>query len=349
MPFFSRPALFDFLSAVEKTRQKRFAEKAWNCCHPRNYSVLPIDPSAMKKITILLSILVGYLLSTVPCHAYRDLESGVFLSRDPAGHVDGPNVYTYVKQNPWTKFDPDGLKPESVNEFAHPDTGRTVGLMQMPGEFQRGYSKARGQAASLGADFIPFLGGFKGAYEVATGKDAITKEPLTTGQRVLAGIGTAVSWIPGGKTGVKSLGRLLSRGAKDGDKGAKTARGITKTSEQVVETVIQAEGPAAKATSPLRQAYIAEVEELKGLGASARAAGQDAEATARMLNAERRAIGVKYKDLTPADELARITARNIRDYSEPLGPTIDWLRAHGKSWEQIIESASRSGGKNLGY
>jgi hypothetical protein len=63
----------------------------------------------MKIITLLLPILVGYLLSTVPCHAYRDLETGVFLSRDPAGQVDGPNVYTYVNQNPWTTFDPEGL------------------------------------------------------------------------------------------------------------------------------------------------------------------------------------------------------------------------------------------------
>lgn len=40
---------------------------------------------------------------------YRDLEAGVFISRDPAGFVDGPNVYTYVKQNPWSGFDPLGL------------------------------------------------------------------------------------------------------------------------------------------------------------------------------------------------------------------------------------------------
>jgi RHS repeat-associated protein len=39
---------------------------------------------------------------------YRDLETGVWLSRDPAGFVDGPNLYAYVQQNPWTKFDPDG-------------------------------------------------------------------------------------------------------------------------------------------------------------------------------------------------------------------------------------------------
>lgn len=40
---------------------------------------------------------------------YRDLETGVFLSRDPAGFVDGPNLYAYVMQNPWSKFDAEGL------------------------------------------------------------------------------------------------------------------------------------------------------------------------------------------------------------------------------------------------
>jgi RHS repeat-associated protein len=40
---------------------------------------------------------------------YRDLESGAFITRDPLGFVDGPNMYAYVVQNPWTKFDPEGL------------------------------------------------------------------------------------------------------------------------------------------------------------------------------------------------------------------------------------------------
>jgi YD repeat-containing protein len=33
-----------------------------------------------------------------------------FLCKDPMGFVDGPNLYAYVMQNPWTSFDPDGLK-----------------------------------------------------------------------------------------------------------------------------------------------------------------------------------------------------------------------------------------------
>jgi len=48
---------------------------------------------------------------------YRDLETGSFITRDPLGFVDGPNLYTYVQQNPWTKFDPEGLSWENWSGF----------------------------------------------------------------------------------------------------------------------------------------------------------------------------------------------------------------------------------------
>jgi RHS repeat-associated protein len=40
---------------------------------------------------------------------FRDLETGVFLTRDPIGYGDGPNVYCYVHCNPITSFDAFGL------------------------------------------------------------------------------------------------------------------------------------------------------------------------------------------------------------------------------------------------
>jgi RHS repeat-associated protein len=46
---------------------------------------------------------------------YRDLETGTFITRDPLGFVDGPNMYAYVVQNPWTKFDPAGLQKNKDN------------------------------------------------------------------------------------------------------------------------------------------------------------------------------------------------------------------------------------------
>ncbi len=45
--------------------------------------------------------------------------------------------------------------------------------------------------------------------------------------------------------------------------------------------------------------------------------------------------------------LEKIYARNLSKYGDKLGPSIEWLREAGKTWEQIIESATRSGGKDL--
>ena len=47
---------------------------------------------------------------------YRDLATGTFIARDPAGFVDGPNLYAYVADNPWTHFDPEGLSDADSNK-----------------------------------------------------------------------------------------------------------------------------------------------------------------------------------------------------------------------------------------
>ena len=63
----------------------------------------------MKKLFPLIIIVL--LSSLSPSHAFRDLETGTFLTRDPIGYADGPNVYCYVHCNPIIYFDPVGLKP----------------------------------------------------------------------------------------------------------------------------------------------------------------------------------------------------------------------------------------------
>ncbi len=45
---------------------------------------------------------------------YRDTDTGTFISRDPIGFLAGPNMYTYVQQNPWSKFDPQGLADQDT-------------------------------------------------------------------------------------------------------------------------------------------------------------------------------------------------------------------------------------------
>jgi RHS repeat-associated protein len=49
---------------------------------------------------------------------YRDPSTGTFLSRDPIGFKAGLNNYSYVHQNPWTKFDPEGLSDDTKKKLA---------------------------------------------------------------------------------------------------------------------------------------------------------------------------------------------------------------------------------------
>jgi len=80
-----------------------------------------------------------------------------------------------------------------------------------------------------------------------------------------------------------------------------------------------------------------------------RQAGSAAEQIARALHAERNALKVRFRELSPPDQVRRFEQRNIERYGDPLGPSIEQLRDAGKSWEQIIESATRPGGSDLGF
>lgn len=99
---------------------------------------------------------------------------------------------------------------------------------------------------------------------------------------------------------------------------------------------IAATGGAKGVLPPLRQAYVNEVKALEDVALNMRAASASPEQVARQLHQMRRDLGVQYKDLTPAPQLEVIYARNLEKYGDKLGPTVDWLRAKGKSWEQII-------------
>jgi len=100
----------------------------------------------------------------------------------------------------------------------------------------------------------------------------------------------------------------------------------------------------------LRQQYVTQVVSLRYKIPALRQSGLSTEQIARTLSAERRALGVLFKNRTPPAELPGIYARNMKKYGDELGPTIDYLRnVKNKSWVEIIESASTPGGTDMGY
>ncbi|WP_394828296.1 polymorphic toxin-type HINT domain-containing protein [Pendulispora albinea] len=56
---------------------------------------------------------------------------------------------------------------------------------------------------------------------------------------------------------------------------------------------------------------------------------------------ERREVGERHKDATPPEIRELIYQRNEERYGDKLGPSVDYLRRQGKSWESIVDSASR--------
>ena len=99
-----------------------------------------------------------------------------------------------------------------------------------------------------------------------------------------------------------------------------------------------------------RMRYVSKVKSLKNKIPKMRKAGKSWEEIARTLHAERRALGVKYKNITPKDLLDEIYKRNLTRYGDELGPTIDYFRnVKMLSWEDIARSAYKPGGKDLGF
>ncbi|MGJ7603091.1 hemagglutinin [Variovorax sp. LT1R20] len=95
--------------------------------------------------------------------------------------------------------------------------------------------------------------------------------------------------------------------------------------------------------SGVRSRYEAAVNELARSASQMLAAGTDEEQVARWVVAERNRLKEAYRDLTPPDLLVLIEARTMRQYGNILGPSVDQLRAAGKSWREIIDSAARAG------
>lgn len=52
-------------------------------------------------------------------------------------------------------------------------------------------------------------------------------------------------------------------------------------------------------------------------------------------------------EATSPDFLKEIKQRNLERYQNESAPIIDYLREQGKTWEQIINGATRAGGGDL--
>jgi hypothetical protein len=92
-----------------------------------------------------------------------------------------------------------------------------------------------------------------------------------------------------------------------------------------------------------RQEYESLVMSLKSMSVQMRESDEDVEMIARTLHSARRSLAIQYKELTEEPLRSQLYKRSFEMYGDGTGPTIEYLRAKGKSWDQIIDSACRPG------
>ncbi len=93
----------------------------------------------------------------------------------------------------------------------------------------------------------------------------------------------------------------------------------------------------------LRADYETEVRALRARAEAMLRQGLPGETIARDIHARRRDLALRFKLRTPEPMRTALYARTARKYGDPLGPSIETLRAMGRTWDEIIASAARPG------
>jgi RHS repeat-associated protein len=162
---------------------------------------------------------------------YRCLETGIFITRDPAGFIDGPNLYTYVRQNPWTMFDPKGLFESFVYQ---PGYGAQF-VSEQPAITGQ-------QAASFTADVIFNSDAIRDSYQFA--KEADRSSIRGWGETAIGGVGVLANTIDAGANiltgGLKGIATgVVEKGLKEGVEkiATKSAQNIVQETDQIVKEI----------------------------------------------------------------------------------------------------------------
>ncbi|ODC03114.1 hypothetical protein BFW38_05700 [Terasakiispira papahanaumokuakeensis] len=217
------------------------------------------------------------------------------------------------------------------------------------------YASPNGQQAREVAELVvPGFGTLTDAKDIA--------QLLSTGQYgAAAGMtGLAIASIFPLARAARKVGRTsdaaedVASAAKRVDEVPSSSRVVTASNRAELEQQLISRLGSDIKNNPLRQEYEAKVAELakyqqgltdhsirdKAVANMANLPGSE-KALAERANNARRQLGVEYKNLTPEPLRDYIYDVNLKRYGDPLGPNVDVLAQRGKTYSQIVESASR--------
>jgi hypothetical protein len=299
-----------------------------------------------------------------------DYNVGRFMSVDPFVHEgsQGLNPYSYIMNNPLSGTDPTGYEPEDAEVKVK---------VSRPGSRIKSTVTVSAASDGNGGHTITISGG-NGADRNAV-KSAVSGTLSAAGFNV-SDIGsqakTAQQTPSSGKsedTGVRvpiggestiarqddlNVNELVS-GNIDRDEFEKRSNELSENADIPLLAVPMTAGlkvvgwlgklkVSKEAIKAIRTAYVGEVKALKGIAEVLSKQGFSKQQIANVVHGMRRTIGEKYKLSTPFVQRQMIYIRNRaprwmggKGYDSIYGPSVNWFRQSGKSWDDIIKTASK--------
>ena len=303
-----------------------------------------------------------------------DYNLGRFLSVDPLIHMEGGsqgiNPYSYIMNNPLAGTDPTGYDPEiekveitDVKTEKVAVTGSRIKRDQVT-QVSGTVTLSNGSQQSFTADYSG--GSLSGLSTTEIGGQNSIAKNDNTGGGIVDSIKGGVGYVMNGfKTDQEYMNDLKSDYDEKKNKieaafGTCEERGECLSSEVIelqseVPNILGAAAPGpliaskamsgyktTKATANLRGAYLSQVDDLAGAASSIRAAGLNAEQTARILVPLRNSLKMEIRAQGSwiASKVAGL--RNQFKYGNRAGPSADELyRKHG-SWEGVLDSLGKT-------
>ena len=125
--------------------------------------------------------------------------------------------------------------------------------------------------------------------------------------------------------------------------------GLFAEADATSTTTLESRANESALVPVLRQQYEQQVENIAGLVEGFKQQGMTDQQIAEIVIPLRNNYKAAYRSFMSPEAVAMVEARNLGRYGDRLGPSVDYFLSVGKTYEYMVEAASRPGGADIDW